>query len=462
MCQIAESDADELDRPLSPEISSEDWLRTIEDCASGPSVISIVGPSTSGKSTFAKRLLNRYLTGQGKSALPVRAVCYLDLDFEKPEYAPHGQICLVKIGTLNLGPSFTHPATVPLLQKSEYNGIICAYPVPTHFANYKKYYRTCAEDLFLTYKNLRSQDPSLSLIINTPGSLYTQHFEILSDLLARFKPHHTVHLGDLQAIDTEIATRLHSLQILSSQHRSTLHEITAQVPISAPMRSESELRAMHMQSYFHLRGRSNNQPDTLAWNASPMSHLVPWEFCYQETREQTQDFVGFAMYSEPLEESSLMHALNGSVVQIIESTSSAIPTPFSDLSRTTKYQIPYFPKSHRTGMVEPLDPKTSKLVCTALVRGLDLKRRVVQVLVPKTHEVLLYNLVAERTVFVGGCCKQPEWAYLEDAYATHDTAKITQLPAEVDMTNIPWVREKSLIEDMGYLNTVRRVRKFQT
>jgi polynucleotide 5'-hydroxyl-kinase GRC3/NOL9 len=451
-----------LDRPLSPEISSEDWLRTIEDCASGLSVISIVGPSTSGKSTFARRLLNRYLTGQGKSARPVRAVCYLDLDFENPEYAPHGQICLVKIGTLNLGPSFTHPATVPLLQKSESNELICAYPVPTDFANYKEYYRGCAEELFLAYKNLRSQDPSLSLIINTSGSLFTEYFEILSGLLARFKPHHIVHLGDLQAIDTENAARLHSLQILSSQHRSTLHEITAQVPVSAPMRSESELRAMHMQSYFHLRGRGNNLPDTLAWNEDPMSHLVPWDFCYQETEEQTPDFVGFAMYSEPLEESSLVHTLIGSIVQIIESTSSAIPTPFSDLSRTTKHQIPYFPKSHRTGMVEPLDPKTSKLVCTALVRGFDLERRVVQVLVPKTHEALLYNVVAERTVFVGGCCEHPEWAYLEDTYAAHNTAGIALLPAAVDQTNVPWVEEKTLMEDMGYLNTVRRVRKFQT
>ena len=186
-----------------------------------------------------------------------------------------------------------------------------------------------------------------------------------------------------------------------------------------------------------------------------MSHLVPWDFQYRETPSRTQDFAGFISYAEPIEPSSLLHALNGSIVQIIESTSSAIPSPYTTLPRTSKHQIPYFAKDERMGMVEPLDPKTTRFVCTALVRGFDAVRGVVQVLVPRTHEEVLYNIVPERTVMVGGCCEMPEWAYVEDAYA----AKREMQGVRKDM---PWVEDKTAMENMGYMNTVRRVRKFQT
>jgi polynucleotide 5'-hydroxyl-kinase GRC3/NOL9 len=191
-----------------------------------------------------------------------------------------------------------------------------------------------------------------------------------------------------------------------------------------------------MQSYFHAKTAAT-------WNTQPLSTLVPWEFCFEDTPERAQDFVGFAMYAEPIEPSSLIHALNGSIVQIVESTSSAIQ---ASLARTKRYRIPYFEKSEQTGMLESLDPKTSKVVCTALVRGFDPERRVVQVLVPKSHEGLLYTLAPERTVFVGGCCDAPEWAYVEEGTGV----------------DVPWVEDEGVVDAMGYLNTVRRVRKFQT
>jgi len=308
----------------------------------------------------------------------------------------------------------------------------------------------------LTYKTLRSRDPLLPLIINTPGSLYGSELGSLTELLARFKPHHVVHLGDTQAIDTEQATKLHAFQTIVSQYRGTIHEITTHIPATAVFRTDADLRAMHMQSYFHFRKNTTNESTVSTWTCEPITNLVPWEFSFEETDERTQDFVGFVMYSEPIEPASLVQALNGSIVQIVESTSSVIPTPYTALSRTNKYRVPYFEKSGRTGMVEPLDPKTSKLICTVLIRGFDPERRVVQVLVPKTHESLLHNLSPERTVFAGGCCDSPEWAYVEDAYVGRTRGTVIDGPARA-----PWVEEMGLVDDMGYLNTVRRVRKFQ-
>ena len=113
-------------------------------------------------------------------------------------------------------------------------------------------------------------------------------------------------------------------------------------------------------------------------------------------------------------------------------------------------------------MVEPLDPRTTKLVCTAMIRGFDPEKRIVQVLVPKTHESMLYNLAPERTILVGGCWEMPEWAYMEDAWA-EESAEANNTSTSQALGGAPlWVERENVVDDMGYLNTVRRVRKFQT
>jgi polynucleotide 5'-hydroxyl-kinase GRC3/NOL9 len=93
----------------------------------------------------------------------------------------------------------------------------------------------------------------------------------------------------------------------------------------------------------------------------------------------------------------------------------------------------------------------------ALVRGFDPEAGVVQVIVPKCQEDMLLGLKAERTVFVAGCCEMPEWAFVEDMYVAQHEGKSRE---EGEMPT--WVQKEDVIDGMGYLNTVRRVRKFQT
>jgi polynucleotide 5'-hydroxyl-kinase GRC3/NOL9 len=433
----------------------------VEDCATDSSIIVTIGAAATGKSTFTKRLLNRLLTGHGKSARSLPAVCYLDLDTSKPEYTTQGQISLAVIKLLNLGPNFSHAETAFPPSGLKRNEIVRSHPMPPNLVNYKDYYRACVEDLFLAYKSLQSQESLLPLVINTPGSLYTHHCDLLTALLARFKPHHIVHLGDVRANDAEDTAKLHALHTVVAHYRGTIHQIAEHVPVFPPMKTDVELRAMQMQSYFHLDKVKPGEVRAIPWAPRPVSELVPWELCYEETDERVQDFVGFAMYSDPIESASLVNSLNGSIVQILESTSSLIPTPYTGLSRTTRYRVPFFQTSSRTGMVEPLDPRTSKLVCTAFVRSFDPDSRVVQLVVPRAYDRLLYDLIPERTVLVGGCCEQPEWAYLEDAGVV-GKAGGSQLDSSDKLERIHWVSEKAHFDDMGYLNTVRRVRKFQT
>lgn len=396
----------------------------------------------------------------GKTKPAVPAACYLDLDPSKPEYLSPGLISLVVVRELNLGPSFTHPATALAKAGSTQNDIVRSHAIPVDLTNYMDYYRECIEDLYLAYKNEYSRDSSLPLIINTPGFLYTTQFPLVEPLLKRFKPQNVIHLGDTRAIDPPTADKLHALQTHTTQTHSTLHEITAQTPKLPSLRTDAELCAMQMQSYFHLT--TTHATCTQTWTSTPLSTHLPWEFTYRATSTHAQDIVGFISYLEPIPASSLIHALNGSIVHILQTTSARVPTPYTSLPRTPKSRIPFFPASEITGCVEPLDPRTSRFVCTALVRGFDPERGVVQVLVPRALEDVMLGLKAERTVFVAGCVEAPEWAFVEDAY-------LAQYEEEVGVRKVgglgelpTWVEREDVVDGMGYMTTVRRVRKFQT
>jgi polynucleotide 5'-hydroxyl-kinase GRC3/NOL9 len=401
----------------------------------------------------------------GKSAKAVPSVCYLDLDSSNPEYTPHGQVALTSVQELNLGPSFTHPATFHGVQGT--NRTLAAHPLPTrNLVDYEDYFTSCIFDLFESYKTLPPEEGTRPLIINTPATLYTTNFPLLQSILKLTKPNHIVHFGDITAIDTDTALRLDSLQTLAQTTNTTLHELAAQFPPLPPSRTESELRTMQMQSYFHLD--SNVQHET-TWDARLLSHVTPWEFCYEETATRSQDLIGILPLFEPLPSSQFLTALNGSIVHIVETSCPKTQALYQNLQRTPQHSIPYFAPNTATGMTGPLEPQTSRLVCTALIRGFDLEAKLMQVVVPTTHESLLRTLTPETTVFVAGCCDTPDWAYAEDAYEQLEAQTSNMqvggrfmgegvLMEAVNMP--PWVEKKSVMEGMGYLNTVRRVRKF--
>ncbi|KAJ4990792.1 hypothetical protein SVAN01_03801 [Stagonosporopsis vannaccii] len=468
---MTSSEEDPLGRPLQPHASPEDWLRAIEDCTSEPCTTLVTGAAESGKKTFCRRLVNRYLTGMGKAKPAVPAVCYLDLDPSGPEYSPSGQISLVVVRELNLGPTFTHPTTLPV-PGPEQNETVRSHAVPLNLANYHDYYRECIEDLYLAYKNLFSRDSALPLLVNTPALLYATHFSVLEQLLARCRPQNMVHLGDTRAMDVSTASKLDALQRVAKKQRSTLHEITAQTPVLPALRSDKDIRAMTAQSYFHLSSPSTSSSTTTpvptpvptpSWSPSPLTTHTPWEFSYINTPTRSQDLVGFLSFAEPLPASSLLHYLCGATIHILQSSSAQIPTPYTALRRTPKSRIPYFPPGER-GYTEPLDPRTTRLVCAALVRGFDPQRGVVQVLVPPALEGVVSGLRAERTVFAVGCGESPEWAYVEDAYARQweeetGERKVGGEGEDEDEDGF-WVVREGVRGGMGYLGTQRRVRKF--
>ncbi|KAF1966763.1 hypothetical protein BU23DRAFT_517392, partial [Bimuria novae-zelandiae CBS 107.79] len=411
---VTESDDDPLQRPLVPEHAPEDWIRTMDDISATASATLIIGPSVSGKSTFLKRLLNRYLTGFGKTAKPVPAVCYLDLDHSNPEYTPHGQPSLTIVRELNLGPTFTHPATIP--GHSDANETIISHVLPVQgLTNYEEYFNSCVKSFFQTYQNLRLDGPTPPLLINTSGDLYNAHFHLLEKMIKTTKPNHILYLGNNSSISEATAYKLDTLQTFSQKTHSKLHELTAQFPALPPPRTPADLRAMQMQSYFHLTARAPSSHPI--FTSSPLTTLSPWEFHYKGTLTRTQDLLGILSLSDPLPPSHLLTALNGSVIHIVSTTDTTLTSQSASLPRTPKSLVPYFPADTGTGMAPAPRPECTTYVCTALLCGIDPETHTLQLLVPTTHERLLEGLEPEKTVLVAGCCDTPEWAYMEDAYA---------------------------------------------
>jgi polynucleotide 5'-hydroxyl-kinase GRC3/NOL9 len=391
-------------------------------------------------------------------------VYFLDLDPEHPEYSPHGQISLTLVREINLGPSYTHPASIP--GSSGGNETIRSHAIPVgNLANFQEYFVLCLENLYHTYTDLQQRNPSIPLIINIPGWVYTNSFDLLLRMLSRTTPQRLVHLRDLNSIDEENAIKFYNLNSEAARNQVNVREISSHKSLIAPIRIEKELRSMHMLSYFHCTGQSTeSETARCAYDYKPLSNMTPWEFCYKETEKSNQTFVGFLNLSEWVEPRHLFTALSGSIIQIIETEDENVQDLFGQLPRTNKYRIPYFEKGPNDA-VEPLDPHSSRLVCTALIRGWDPENWVAQLLVPKTHEVLLHGLKPEKTVLVFGCCDTPEWAFTEDAYYNAAERKMDgeveyQLaPANVELP--PWVARGEQVRSMGYLNMVRRIRKYQ-
>ncbi|KAF7965772.1 hypothetical protein HWV62_41966 [Athelia sp. TMB] len=103
---------------ISPESTKEDDLPRL-----ATPICIIKGPRKTGKSTFARTLLNRLVTRY-------RKVAFLECDLGQSEFTPGGMVALNIIEQPLFGPSFTHPTT-PYL--AHYIGSISPRSSPSHY-----------------------------------------------------------------------------------------------------------------------------------------------------------------------------------------------------------------------------------------------------------------------------------------------------------------------------------------
>lgn len=390
----------------------------------------------------------------------------LDIDPGQPEYSFPGQLALLHIQDPNFGPPFTHPIA------GSKNKIIRSHSIGAITPSMDtKHYMACVMDLVLRYQqqNTLSRCP---LVINTPGWVLGTGLEILVDLVTKSRPTTIIYMsqdGPPEVVDSlKEAAKLTPVITIPSQ----ISEYTT--------RTAAHLRTMQYLSYFHLNSESG---DALSWSGQPLTSFPPWEVTYSG---ENSGIVGLMCYGEQPPPDLLAETINGSLVAVViiddmaaipgwsqttqedhDSSSDSQPQLMpedanledleEDSSRpwktqmplvlfTPKEQIPYFNPANSI----TIDPRRSHSVGLALVRGIDIIRRRLQLLTPIESSIIHeINKAGKHIVLVSGKLDTPGWAYTEalmlkaNAERTSDNTNLEEDEDQIDEDRIG-VEEASL------------------
>jgi len=414
---------------------------------SPPPVILVSGPKASGKSTISRYLTNTYLTSS--PADQPKTTFWSDLDPGQPEFSAPGQVSLVQLSAPVIGPPFTHSlstATTPQqrLIRSHTLAAITPKEDTDHFLS-------CAIDLISHYSRQRYAFPTAPLIINCSGWVLGSAVTVLKDLIKHLHVTNTILMAPMAPdVVSEIETLLPRGRVLVIPTRDSK-------PIQT--RTNAEFRAMTTQSYFHSIAAPRPLPPQLPtdtttvsttaipqiWDTRPLSHhtphLVPFTSLF-----------ALASYGEPLDPVFATTVINGMVLAIciIEDDAAFSPLLASEdavpetLITSSPEGLPVLLPS-RDGIVRPLDPTHTRCLGLAIVRGVDVENRELQLLTPVPLEEILDAIVEggvedegdectevekgkggqadedrgakSRVVLVRGKFDSPDWAFLEDVYA---------------------------------------------
>ncbi|KAI1002845.1 Polynucleotide 5'-hydroxyl-kinase [Podosphaera aphanis] len=467
---------------IQPLLSPPEWNAVISACSeTSPCTRSVMvsGPKSSGKSTFVRLLINKILSKDSKSTS--RKILLLDLDPGQPEYSPPGQISLIQIQELNFGTPFSHPipsAKGKMIRSHFIGGVTPAID--------SELFMACAHNLISECQNLLLMDPNYHLVINTPGWILGTGLEILIDVIEQAKPTEIIYMsqdGPSEVVESlRDAAKSTKFFTLPSQGNENM------------IRTSANLRAMQYMSFFHLDLPKKNN---LTWNARPLTSIPPWEINYSG---KSPGILGILCYGEQPPASLLLDMINGSLVSIVViDDMAAIPGWNQDRSTEAEHDLldtnmlgnpsiirspedlPYFNPANSVS----LRPESSHCVGLALVRGIDVARRRIQVLTPIAPDVIAeIQEGGKNIVLVHGKLETPGWAYTEESIMrmtskkqdgkAYDESKIVD--PDIDQTmiedgvgpeciksellsDIPWVEKLETSQGRGIASRVWRVRR---
>jgi polynucleotide 5'-hydroxyl-kinase GRC3/NOL9 len=424
-----------------PTVSLPEWNELLSISASeksrtGKTSITVIcGPKSSGKSTFSRLLTNRLLTSSTHQRID-SSIAFLDLDPGQPEFSPPGQISLILLSKPNLGPPYSHP-------DGSRGGcrIIRAHSIAAVSpSSDPAFYLTCATDLLSCYRNMLSP-VRVPLVINTPGWILGTGLELLINLIERAQPTQIIYMSEDGPQDV-----VESLQ--DAAKSITVVTLPSQ-PIEYLSRTGAHLRTMQYMSYFHLSPRSMQDP---IWDPDPITSMAPLEVKYggkasgilgvmclgeHPPARMVRDTIDGAVVAiVVIEDMAAIHGSRGSeIVGVNSYDQSTEDTPkymydgneevvklhpaedFRQLEKPLIFEtpegIPYFSPENGAS----LDPTYSHTIGLAIVRGIDVKRRRLQLLTPISAEIVGdIRASGKKIILVSGNLDTPGWAYLEVLY----------------------------------------------
>ncbi|ROW09907.1 hypothetical protein VPNG_06310 [Cytospora leucostoma] len=367
-------------------------------------VVLVCGPKSSGKSTLSRILINRLVTEQGsnkKRTWPGIAV--LDVDPGQPEFSPPGVISLVRLDGPNLSPPFCHPT---LGHKNIIRSHAMAAVTPgSDVENYKD----CVQDLYQRY---RAACPNHPLVINTPGWVQGTGLGILVDLIHEIHPAEVIYMSEDGPEDTVVGLRSACEKIPFTTLPSQSSEFTT--------RTALHLRQMQAMSYFHV-DPDKTAGDEIRWSSQTLMSVPPLLVKYSGANN---GILGVTCYGFQPSAELLADAINGTILAIVEiedrkafqvaqkddgvlQAEGTVESPtVEDLTQRTPENIPYIRRT------TPLNPRYSRSIGLALVRGIDSVKKTLALSTPLPPK----QLSGKEIVLVSGKFDSPTWAYTEDHY----------------------------------------------
>lgn len=436
---------------VQPMISPAEWNETIFRITTRdhkkPPVVFICGPKNAGKSTFAKLLTNRLLvvaeeksTTKGKELHASNSAMYLDVDPGQPEYSLPGNMTLCEVSGPNLGPSFSHPWGGEAVQVIRAHALGALTPAAD-----LELFTACLQDLFENYKARLAMLPDCALVVNTPGWILGTGLEILLDTIRLINPTEIVYMSQAGPEDV-----VESLRGVSAS--TPFHTLPSQ-PSQYTPRTAAQLRTMQYQSYFHTISNSNR----LQWLAEPLDRVRPIEIRYSGI---DCGIWGVLCYGEKPESSLLAYSINGAVLALVAADTAnafmvnspkSLDRPFEDhlrcitsstppkLIRTSLEDLPYFDPTDAA----VLHPQNTSTLGSVLIRGIDHRRRRLQVITPIPLTQIESTLeMGKSLILVHGKLDTPGWAYTENMVFQATQIKSQTLgegSSREAVTKIPWV-----------------------
>ncbi|GAA5942704.1 polynucleotide 5'-hydroxyl-kinase [Sporobolomyces koalae] len=366
----------------------------------GRLVIMVEGQKRVGKSTFSKMLLNKLLDRYD-------AVAYLDTDLGQPEFSTPGFVSLNVLRKPIFGPAFTHlslpvsshylgstsPASDPASYESAIAALLSTYALEVEFplideptpAHSRRRHRQASPTVISPSTNGKVRE-RVPLVINTQGWVKGLGADLLAKLKEASRPTHVCSF--VSVVDDDMGAFSDGgpgLSLAQEQHAPAeglpYQLYTLPGAPTNPLESKwtaSDYRTLSLVSYFH-----SDFVTPLTIPTAPESTLpASWDFSaalvartpfnVNWTREAGQISTVHLLDGDDIGYEHVLHALNGSLVAIVESTST-VPLAIEPSSQSSFPYDPFAPTP---------SPLTSRAIGLGLVRSIAPSTTSLHVLTP--------------------------------------------------------------------------------
>ncbi|KAI0676648.1 hypothetical protein C8Q78DRAFT_987253 [Trametes maxima] len=367
----------------------------------------VKGPKNSGKSTFARLLLNRLLSRY-------RRVAYLECDLGQSEFTPGGMVSLNIVEQPIFGPPFSHPS-IPLA--AHYVGATSPRTSPSHYLD--SIYALMQQYEIDVQNATLDEDPgdddeddghgrigsSIPLVVNTMGWTKGMGADLARRVEEIIAPS-TIFGFTNPAVEDETTYAAGPVAPPHGAGCSPVHFLESIPPALASSHyTAADHRNLNFLSYFHavfphdLSPSPYPSPSATSWHTTlPLCAQSPYDVDWQEAFEKVI-LTGAGM--EDVVPSEVHRTLNGAVVALVSCEPGTL-----DLEPPTESDTPLLP--YEQGAALPL-PNASKCLGLALVRSISPSTQTrLQLLTPVPS-----HLLGAARVLVMGELQLPVWGMLD-------------------------------------------------